>query len=282
MNNGSDGATVARCGCPEALARRRARLSLDDVRRAGSAGGAVRAADPVPARLGGRAHAGGRRDDARGDVDAERIAVIGVSQAGYWVPRALAFEHRFAAAVADPGVVDVSTSWTAPLPRSMLRRSSTIRATRASFDKEMRLEPSASRSRLARRSDFRGEPYGITSGSRFDLYQDGAQAPPRRRGGGHHHAAADHRARGRAVLAGAVTAAATTGSPGPKELVQLHGRRGRQPPLRADGARRCATRGSSTGWRTVCAEGSGGAHQRPARVPLPEGVRPTQASDRDR
>jgi Prolyl oligopeptidase family len=47
---------------------------------------------------------------ARPDVDPGRLAVIGASQTGYWVPRALAFEHRFAAAVADPGVVDVSTS----------------------------------------------------------------------------------------------------------------------------------------------------------------------------
>ncbi len=41
------------------------------------------------------------------DIDANRIAVIGVSQAGYGIPRALAFEHRFAAAVADPGVINV-------------------------------------------------------------------------------------------------------------------------------------------------------------------------------
>jgi cephalosporin-C deacetylase-like acetyl esterase len=37
----------------------------------------------------------------RDDVDAERIAVISVGQGGYWVPRALAFEHRLAAAGAD-------------------------------------------------------------------------------------------------------------------------------------------------------------------------------------
>jgi hypothetical protein len=48
----------------------------------------------------------------RSDVDPERIALSGVSQAGYWVPRAVAFEHRIAAAVADPGVFDVGTSWT--------------------------------------------------------------------------------------------------------------------------------------------------------------------------
>ena len=44
----------------------------------------------------------------------------GISQGGYWVPRAVAFEKRIAAAIADPGVVDVSTSWTASLPKPML------------------------------------------------------------------------------------------------------------------------------------------------------------------
>ncbi|MGW5433783.1 alpha/beta hydrolase family protein [Streptomyces sp. NPDC004059] len=39
---------------------------------------------------------------ARPDVDPRRIALAGISQAGYWVPRALAFEHRITAAVADP------------------------------------------------------------------------------------------------------------------------------------------------------------------------------------
>ncbi|MFI6360353.1 alpha/beta hydrolase family protein [Streptomyces sp. NPDC050743] len=47
---------------------------------------------------------------ARPDVDPRRIALAGISQAGYWVPRALAFEHRIAAAVADPGVVRVVDS----------------------------------------------------------------------------------------------------------------------------------------------------------------------------
>ena len=43
----------------------------------------------------------------RDTVDPKRIALLGVSQGGYWVPRAVAFEKRIAAAVADPGVVDV-------------------------------------------------------------------------------------------------------------------------------------------------------------------------------
>ncbi|AJE43606.1 alpha/beta hydrolase family protein [Streptomyces nodosus] len=48
-------------------------------------------------------------------VDPERLALFGVSQGGYWVPHALAFEHRFAAAVIDDGVVDVSEAWHAML-----------------------------------------------------------------------------------------------------------------------------------------------------------------------
>lgn len=55
----------------------------------------------------------------RPEVDPERVVMQGVSQAGYWVPRAVAFEHRIAAAVADPGVVDVSSSWLSHLPQSM-------------------------------------------------------------------------------------------------------------------------------------------------------------------
>ena len=55
------------------------------------------------------------------EVDPERIAIQGVSQAGYWVPCAVAFERRIAAAVAEPGVCDVSTSWFSHLPQDMQR-----------------------------------------------------------------------------------------------------------------------------------------------------------------
>jgi len=49
------------------------------------------------------------------DVDPKRIAIKGISQGGYWIPRAAAFEKRIAAAIADPGVIDVSASWTGTL-----------------------------------------------------------------------------------------------------------------------------------------------------------------------
>jgi hypothetical protein len=44
------------------------------------------------------------------------LALLGVSQAGYWVPRAVAFERGIAAAIVDPGVTDVRADWTAHLP----------------------------------------------------------------------------------------------------------------------------------------------------------------------
>lgn len=56
----------------------------------------------------------------RPEVDESKIALYGTSQAGYWVPRAAAFEHRLAAIVADPGVVDVSASWRSNLPQEMI------------------------------------------------------------------------------------------------------------------------------------------------------------------
>lgn len=58
---------------------------------------------------------------ARPDVDPERIVLQGVSQGGYWAPRAAAFEHRLAALVADPGVMRVSASWEAHLPEPMIQ-----------------------------------------------------------------------------------------------------------------------------------------------------------------
>ena len=56
----------------------------------------------------------------RPEVDSSKIALYGTSQAGYWAPRAAAFEHRLAAVVADPGVMDVSASWKSNLPQEMV------------------------------------------------------------------------------------------------------------------------------------------------------------------
>jgi hypothetical protein len=70
------------------------------------------------------------------------VALIGVSQAGYWVPRAIAFEHRFAAAVADGGIVDSSAGWINQLPDVMRKQLGD--GDRDGFDREMRAAESQS------------------------------------------------------------------------------------------------------------------------------------------
>jgi hypothetical protein len=115
------------------------------------------------------------------DVDPAKLAVYGVSQAGYWVPRALAFEHRFAAAIADGGVVDVSRSWTAHLPHHLL--SLYERGEKEAFDKEMSLGmhlPGTKATRTEWR--FRSRPYGVSGYStvidevrRYDLREVAGQ-----------------------------------------------------------------------------------------------------------
>jgi hypothetical protein len=100
----------------------------------------------------------------RPDVDAGKIALLGVSQAGYWVPRSVAFEHRIAAAVADPGVVDVSTTMTGQVPHFLVKMIEA--GEKEKFDKDMALAlrfSAATRSMMA----FRMRPYGTTSPYEF-------------------------------------------------------------------------------------------------------------------
>lgn len=105
---------------------------------------------------------------ARGDVDADRMALLGVSQGGYWVPRAVAFEHRLAAAVADPGVVDVfqamNKSWDDDLQK--LIDTGDRKGFNDAMDAATQFVPSL-KALLA----FRGRPYG---GDAFDMFT-GAQ-----------------------------------------------------------------------------------------------------------
>lgn len=93
----------------------------------------------------------------RAEVDATRLAVWGISQAGFWVPRALSAEHRFAAAVVDPGVVDVSTSWFAQIPEPMRHLLDAGRDEK--FDRDMALGMRFS-AELAATWAFRARPVG--------------------------------------------------------------------------------------------------------------------------
>ncbi|MFI0714351.1 alpha/beta hydrolase family protein [Streptomyces inhibens] len=101
---------------------------------------------------------------ARGDVDARRMVLAGISQAGYWVPRALAFEHRIAAAVADPGVIDVAENWWHSLGPEL--RGLWDSGDRETFDRVMH-EALEQDPALAAMWRWRANPYGILSP--FDL-----------------------------------------------------------------------------------------------------------------
>jgi hypothetical protein len=105
---------------------------------------------------------------ARPDVDAERIALQGISQGGYWAPRAAAFEHRLAALVADPGVLRVADSWESKLPPDMVKMLDDGRKT--DFDELMDAVLGAPQKAVLA---WRMAPYGATS--YFDAYQ-GARA----------------------------------------------------------------------------------------------------------
>ncbi|MGA2181439.1 MAG: alpha/beta fold hydrolase [Bryobacteraceae bacterium] len=94
------------------------------------------------------------------EVDPKRIALVGVSQGGYWAPRALAFEHRIAAGVADPGVWDVSDPWLRNLPEFVRRMLDG--GNKSQFDRVIQTSTASNvRARMGLR--FRMRPYGMTS-----------------------------------------------------------------------------------------------------------------------
>jgi hypothetical protein len=76
-------------------------------------------------------------------------------------PRAMAFEHRIAAGIADPGVYDVSTAWYAHLPPPLIALIND--GQKDTFDQVIASDPKAS-AEFA----FRARPFGISSP--FDVY----------------------------------------------------------------------------------------------------------------
>lgn len=102
---------------------------------------------------------------AHPEVNEKRIALVGISQGGYWVPRALAFENRVAAGVADPGVWNVGRAWTGHLPKSMMQLLES--GDKEKFDRNMRIGlgfNSEAKAYLA----FRMRPYG--KGSYYEAF----------------------------------------------------------------------------------------------------------------
>ncbi len=59
----------------------------------------------------------------RPEVDAERLAIFGISGGGYMVSRAVAFEKRIKACIASAPIVDVYRLATAEVPSVLLRTS---------------------------------------------------------------------------------------------------------------------------------------------------------------
>jgi len=106
----------------------------------------------------------------RSDVDPAHVALLGISQGGYWVPRAVAFEQRIAAAVADPGVWDVSTSWIQHFPPEMVQLLDT--GDKATFN-QMIDEGIQQQPALAAMIAFRTRPYGLPT--LFDTLQAARQ-----------------------------------------------------------------------------------------------------------
>jgi hypothetical protein len=94
----------------------------------------------------------------RTDVDTAKLAIYGLSQGGYWVPRALAFEHRIAAAVLDPGVDDVFTSWRANLPDEMLELLDAGDEERFNANMDVVMESATPQERQT--MEWRIKPYG--------------------------------------------------------------------------------------------------------------------------
>jgi dienelactone hydrolase len=93
----------------------------------------------------------------RTDIDPKRIALQGRSQGGFWVPRAVAFEHRIAAVIADGGVMDVSSIWMDKLPEPM--KALLAAGNKDEFDQFMGQIPTRGAAMLR----FRMRPYGMTS-----------------------------------------------------------------------------------------------------------------------
>ena len=96
----------------------------------------------------------------RPDVDAAALTGYGISQGGYWITRAIAFEQRMVAAVADPGVVDVSTGWMAHLPPELVTLLDS--GDRNTFNDIMAKAQASADPQARRTMAFRSKPYGIT------------------------------------------------------------------------------------------------------------------------
>ncbi len=97
----------------------------------------------------------------RDDVDAGRIALSGVSQGGFWILRALAFEHRVKAGIADPGVMDVSSAISERFPKRLMKLFDA--GNEEEFNKEMKMGMKMAGHAARQELEWRMKPYGTDS-----------------------------------------------------------------------------------------------------------------------
>ena len=208
LNNGSDGPMTAvwpGLGAP-ALARGYNTLVFDGP---GQQSMLFERNAPLPPRLGKHAIFPLVDFLEHGQRWTLALALYGISQAGYWVPRALAFEHRIAAAVADPGVDDVAASWRAHLTPEML----TLLDAGEQEKKIRRLPwPSAESPPTPARAPGHAMARQAVRNPRFRLrpLQSGRAIPARRPRPADPHADDDHRSRRRRTVLGPASHGAST------------------------------------------------------------------------
>jgi hypothetical protein len=106
------------------------------------------------------------------EVDQGRIAAVGFGQAGFWLPRALAHEHRLAAVAVVPGIVDVTAAWTAAL--TPLLAQTLANGDSAAFDRGMRAALLFDR-RTADRLYWHAVPYGLAGASPARVFAEVAR-----------------------------------------------------------------------------------------------------------
>jgi len=105
---------------------------------------------------------------ARPDVDPAALTGYGISQGGYWITRGAAFEHRMVAAVADPGVLDVSETWFSRLPPALVKLLDS--GEKDAFNGAVTAAFADATPAQRQENEFRSKPYGITDP--FDLFTE--------------------------------------------------------------------------------------------------------------
>jgi len=156
FNNGSDGPNSAMwsSGVAGALARGYAALTFD-----GPGQNSMLWLHNIPFRYDWEKVITPVVDFLRGrdDVIDDKIVLSGISQGGYWILRALAFEDRIAAGIADPGVMDVSSAMMEKLGKHMAHTFEKGDAEK--FNKEMKMGLRFMGKAGRRELEFRMKPY---------------------------------------------------------------------------------------------------------------------------